>query len=119
MSADAPRSIAPPPRTTWKRRLLIAVAALLFAYVGSFSVVIQVPQGTRTTADSPAATSGHVPVYIYASHSNLTINRLAKIVYRPLIRLGEVCGDWNYIDDPRGGLGGPTLLQWLLRWPPR
>lgn len=102
--------------------MLILLGILL--YVISFGVFMKVPQGMRSmtsmtvprgTRPATVGPGAQSAMLIYASRQSVTMNRIGKVVYYPLVRLGEAMGWWWFVDDARQDKSdAPCLMLYLL-----
>ena len=100
-----------------KRIILIsALIGILVFYLVSFGLFIKVPQ-VMTSLGSVGGEPPHVPAMVIYASTNRTVNRIGKIVYFPLVRVGEAWEWWLFADDASTCDGGPCLLLCLLKQP--
>ena len=103
-----------------KARIIFALVfwAILgvLLYLISFTVFTKAPPGMTSVSSRGAPARPPDPIIIYVSHSP-TINRIGKVVYYPVIRIGEATGCWRFVDDASGFDGDPCLLTVLLAQP--
>jgi hypothetical protein len=97
-----------------RRKILVWLLISLLLYMASSTVFIRVPQGIRALVPVDVEAPARRPriiMEIYVSRDP-TMNRMGKVAYYPLVRLGEAVGLWRFVDDAPWG-NGPCLLLYV------
>lgn len=93
-------------------RIAVGAVVIVGAYIGSFPLVMKVPQGTKSVIGGPMPKA---TMFVYASRTSHRLNTTAYLFYYPLIRIAEETGLMQFISEPTYESDSPCLYVYLAR----